>query len=94
MITDGERPRFTSTTEEAPQASTPVGGGDGARAAGPASVRHYDVICDSCENEIFGYRYKCLQCRDFDLCMHCEAKLIHQEHAMIRIPDSNEIVSI
>lgn len=90
--------RYIPTTEEGPQASNEAGAAasssTGAQAIPAAGVRHTDVICDSCENEIYGYRYKCLQCRDFDLCMQCEAKLKHQEHAMIRIPDSSEFVSI
>lgn len=58
-----------------------------------AKVRHLDIICDGCDAEVIGFRYKCLQCRDYDLCMRCEAKLVHDEHTMIRIPDSNEVVS-
>lgn len=55
-----------------------------------AKVRHQDVICDGCDGEISGYRYKCLQCRDYDLCMKCEANFVHHEHTMIRIPDTEE----
>lgn len=49
---------------------------------------HSNVICDGCEGEIFGFRYKCLDCFDFDLCMNCESQMMHIHHVMIRIADS------
>lgn len=52
-------------------------------------ARHANVICDACDNEIYGYRYKCLECPDFDLCMECEPKS-HYQHLMIRIADPND----
>lgn len=47
-------------------------------------VHHENVFCDICEKDIYGYRYKCLECKNFDLCMDCEAKS-HARHLMIRI---------
>lgn len=47
---------------------------------------HPNVICDGCNRQVRGYRYKCVQCPDFDLCMTCEAKMKHKEHVMFRIP--------
>ena len=49
-------------------------------------VRHPRVICDGCEKGVFGFRYKCVQCADYDLCMDCEARALHPEHCMLRIP--------
>ncbi|KAG0087268.1 hypothetical protein BGZ93_011062 [Podila epicladia] len=37
------------------------------------STPHFNVICDGCDNDIFGIRYKCANCPDFDLCGNCEA---------------------
>lgn len=49
-------------------------------------VVHTGVICDSCEKRLTGYRYKCIQCPDYDLCFACEAKGTHSKHVMIRLP--------
>lgn len=49
-------------------------------------VHHPNVVCDGCEGSVVGFRYKCAQCVDFDLCMSCEAKMIHHDHVMYRIP--------
>ncbi|XP_022902108.2 sequestosome-1 [Onthophagus taurus] len=46
--------------------------------------RVFGVYCDACNKEITGYRYKCLQCPDFDLCSDCEHAGHHKEHYMLR----------
>ncbi|KDR18673.1 sequestosome-1 [Zootermopsis nevadensis] len=48
--------------------------------------QHVGVACDVCEKAVQGFRYKCIQCPDFDLCATCESKSHHPEHCMIRIP--------
>uniref|UniRef100_A0A336KG47 CSON006313 protein n=1 Tax=Culicoides sonorensis TaxID=179676 RepID=A0A336KG47_CULSO len=47
---------------------------------------HHGIICDGCNGPIHGFRYKCIQCHDYDLCRHCEAKMLHDQHLMTRIP--------
>lgn len=37
------------------------------------------ATCDKCESTIYGIRYKCLMCPDYDLCEACEATNL-QEH--------------
>lgn len=55
-------------------------------------VHHIGVICDGCEGEIFGFRYKCIECVDFDLCMDCEDKM-HSQHMMIRMTEPSDAES-
>ncbi|BES88881.1 Zinc finger, ZZ type [Nesidiocoris tenuis] len=47
---------------------------------------HPGVTCDGCESPVTGYRYKCVNCADYDLCSSCEQKGIHSEHVVVRYP--------
>ncbi|XP_055640529.1 protein ref(2)P isoform X2 [Toxorhynchites rutilus septentrionalis] len=47
---------------------------------------HTNIVCDVCDDTIRGYRYKCMQCYNYDLCMRCEANFRHKDHLMLRIP--------
>ncbi|XP_013194739.2 sequestosome-1 isoform X2 [Amyelois transitella] len=55
-------------------------------AAGSNNMVHYGVTCDGCENEVVGFRYKCISCDDYDLCAACESNGLHREHCMLRVP--------
>lgn len=48
-------------------------------------TKHVGIVCDGCDKSVCGFRYKCVQCSDYDLCSDCEAKGLHPEHCMIRI---------
>ncbi|CAL7936745.1 unnamed protein product [Xylocopa violacea] len=50
-------------------------------------VVHIRITCDGCNaHNITGFRYKCIECEDYDLCSKCEAKGEHPYHHMIRMP--------
>ncbi|CAG0893518.1 unnamed protein product [Darwinula stevensoni] len=52
---------------------------------------HEGVVCDGCEGPVKGFRYKCLQCHDYDLCGGCEMTgKKHAAHHMIRIPSPED----
>ena len=52
---------------------------------GEEKVLHPGVVCDGCEGSIYGPRYKCMVCFDYDLCSACEEKGIHPEHDKLKI---------
>jgi len=61
--------------------------------AGPqqqSSGPHPQITCDGCNETVCGYRYKCLECPDYDLCVRCEAAGTHKEHFMLRISTPND----
>lgn len=45
----------------------------------------HPAICDSCNTRIFGLRFKCLNCPDYDLCYRCTSiEGVHdKEHVRI-----------
>ncbi|EDV98766.1 GH13424 [Drosophila grimshawi] len=53
-------------------------------------IIHDGVECDSCNlAPIIGFRYKCVQCPNFDLCQSCERAHKHPNHMMVRMPNNN-----
>merc|ERR1711991_179625 len=52
----------------------------------PNKSRH-PAICDLCEVEIVGIRYKCYNCADYDVCESCEpsSSQKHPSHLFIKI---------
>lgn len=49
---------------------------------------HEGVACDECGEFVRGFRYKCLECLDYDLCSGCQILGKHRAHILIRIAES------
>ena len=55
---------------------------------------HPHVQCDGCnQRPIIGYRFKCVVCKDYDLCAKCESRGVHKEHdfIIIREPTTKKV---
>lgn len=52
-----------------------------------SEVVHEGVVCDGCNQDIRGIRYKCSNCPDYDLCQSCEKKgNVHEpSHVFLKI---------
>ncbi|XP_020281549.1 protein ref(2)P isoform X2 [Pseudomyrmex gracilis] len=50
-------------------------------------VLHPGVVCDGCNKDIHGFRFKCMQCPDYDLCTECMMLGTHAEHYMVRMTE-------
>lgn len=48
-------------------------------------ILHPGVVCDVCDKNIRGFRFKCMQCRDYDLCAECMTLGHHSQHYMVRM---------
>lgn len=50
---------------------------------------HVKICCNNCGlNPINGKRYKCIVCKNFELCEVCEENNFHSHHPMIRLVES------
>uniref|UniRef100_T2MDZ6 Sequestosome-1 n=1 Tax=Hydra vulgaris TaxID=6087 RepID=T2MDZ6_HYDVU len=53
-----------------------------------SNKEHIGVSCDGCNSKIYGNRFKCTQCFDFDLCSLCYKKGEHpSDHEMLVIKE-------
>ena len=81
MINDYYRVRIESNSIDFVEHEDSTDGTSG----GNKKETHPGVVCDVCDKEIAGTRFKCLSCPDYDLCSQCEGKGFHPEHEMLRI---------
>lgn len=89
-MSERERPMCGGRYRMFAQPDTEINGNnvDGGPATSGAQTPmhvHANVTCDGCNCAIRGYRYKCIECPDYDLCFSCEMKKIHGDHMMLRI---------
>ncbi|XP_029163706.1 sequestosome-1 isoform X2 [Nylanderia fulva] len=49
------------------------------------ALLHHGVTCDVCNIMIRGFRFKCMQCENYDLCCNCMLLGHHHEHYMVRM---------
>lgn len=54
---------------------------------------HVGVVCDGCEGSIYGTRFQCLVCPDYDLCEKCKTTGLHSEHNMKEIEKPRRVIS-
>ncbi|KAM0366573.1 hypothetical protein ACHAO7_006056 [Fusarium culmorum] len=56
----------------------------------PGRNHMHHAICDGCDQNIFGIRYKCLDCPDWDYCDNCikTVKISHPNHRFAPIYES------
>lgn len=56
-------------------------------------AKHNNIICDGCKvHGIFGFRWKCSVCFDYDLCTKCYMADKHNlKHAFIRLFTANSV---
>jgi hypothetical protein len=54
---------------------------------------HTGVYCNGCNGPVYGIRYKCQSCYDFDLCEECEKRGIHKQHSLSKISKTKASVT-
>lgn len=83
FLTDSSGKHVTDVFGEATSVPSAARETDSAMRGG---VHHPYVTCDGCNSSIFGRRFKCLECADYDLCESCEmVHNRHSEHNMVLI---------
>ena len=53
--------------------------------------KRQDLKCDDCEKSpIFGERYKCLICKEHNLCFECEKAYSDDSHVFAKMKNANQ----
>lgn len=54
----------------------------------------HGVRCNGCESEITGARYKCVQCKNYNLCTVCSVfRQMHTEHIMLKLCETSTTIN-
>ncbi|KAJ2156363.1 hypothetical protein GGF46_005237 [Coemansia sp. RSA 552] len=73
-------PSFGQTADAAPSATTVTAERSTETASDRAALAcHPGVFCDACDKPVFGTRFKCGNCPDYDLCEKCHSVTKHNE---------------
>lgn len=79
---EGERETGQSSTHNRSQVAEPES----------QPVLHH-AVCDMCDSQIYGDRYKCLDCPDYDTCAGCFAITPEQHpHSFIKVADPQALI--
>lgn len=46
---------------------------------------HAGIVCNNCDGQVVGYRYKCQICASYNLCQNCRLQNKHSQHPMMLI---------
>ncbi len=77
----------STTNSNSPVSPNTATNNTAATATTDQPVVHYGVQCDACSQyPVVGIRYKCKECKDYDLCQNCFAKGIHS-HDMDKLEE-------
>ncbi|KAK6108723.1 Zinc finger ZZ type family protein [Brugia pahangi] len=82
-ITTGNQLRI-QTIKDLPQHEREKSSRDTKKGNKKVKEIHPFVTCNRCDQPLYGIRYKCCICDDFDLCEECEKDGCHPDHALIR----------
>lgn len=84
---DGDQPHQPASGEQPSMETGEKAEGEESSSSGQdqSPPFHPGVICDGCNGPVYGIRFKCLMCPDYDLCSSCEGQGIHAGHSMVTI---------
>ncbi|KAL1737280.1 hypothetical protein EV714DRAFT_241203 [Schizophyllum commune] len=64
--------------------------------SGSPPVHTHNAFCDICSSRIYGDRYKCITCPDFDTCSSCygKTKAEHPGHAFAKLVGPGDVIAV
>ena len=85
-----QQPQVTPDMVAAAVATAAAAAAAGTTTTAPAAPQVvHDALCNYCQKQIVGVRYKCTVCPDFDMCQECRDKGLHDAgHALTEIREN------